>query len=350
MDLAIKLLIGFLSGILGGLLGIGGSIIMIPAMTMVFGLDQHLYQGAAMIMNFFVALPAAMQHFRAKAVLRPVVQVTIPTAVVGVLAGVWISKGWWFAGANEVHLSRLFGVFLLYAAGYNIYRLMSSYRLPEIDERAARTIPKWKSAVSVGLPMGLIGGLLGVGGGIVAVPFQQLMLKMPLRRAIANSAVTIVPLSIIGAVYKNVANAHAGVDVRASIQLALCVIPTAIVGGFLGGRLAHAAPRQVLRFLVILLMCYAGIRMISRRPAAESTVPGPTGTVQVSLASSDDPRPTSCTTARESTSTVAGKSPSAACDESGRRYESPCVALPRSRSRLVCSTRQRPRCPGTRPG
>ncbi|HPD31046.1 MAG TPA: sulfite exporter TauE/SafE family protein [Phycisphaerae bacterium] len=307
MDLAIKLLIGFLSGILGGLLGIGGSIIMIPAMTMVFGLDQHLYQGAAMIMNFFVALPAAMQHFRAKAVLRPVIQVTIPTAVVGVLAGVWISKGSWFAGANEIYLSRLFGVFLLYTAGYNVYRLMSSYRLPEIDETTARTIPKWKSAVSVGLPMGLIGGLLGVGGGIVAVPLQQLILKMPLRRAIANSAVTIVPLSIIGAVYKNVANAQAGVDVRASILLALCVIPTAILGGFLGGRLAHTAPRQALRFLVILLMCYAGVKMVSRRLPAETAVPESTATVRVSLASPDDRRPISCTTTKGSTRTAAEK-------------------------------------------
>ncbi|MGQ9652174.1 MAG: sulfite exporter TauE/SafE family protein [Phycisphaerae bacterium] len=288
MDLAIKLLIGFLSGILGGLLGIGGSIIMIPAMTIVFGHDQHLYQGAAMIMNFFVALPAAIQHFRVKAVLRPVIQVTIPTAVVGVLAGVWISKGWWFAGTNEVYLSRLFGVFLLYAAGYNIYRLMSSYRLPEIDEAAAKTIPKWKSAVSVGLPMGLIGGLLGVGGGIVAVPLQQVMLRMPLRRAIANSAVTIVPLSIIGAAYKNVANAHAGVDVRASIFLALCVIPTAMLGGFFGGRLAHTTPRPFLRFLVILLMCYAGIRMISRRPAAGTAVSEPAPATQISLAFPDD--------------------------------------------------------------
>lgn len=273
MSFIVLLLIGLASGVLGGLLGIGGSVIMIPAMTMVFGPSQHLYQGAAMIMNFFVALPAASQHFRAKAVLWPVIRVTVPTSVAGVLAGVWLSDGHWFRGANEVHLSRLFGVFLLYAAVYNVYRLFSAYRLPDINADDARAIPKWKAAVSVGLPMGLIGGLLGVGGGIVAVPLQQLLLRMPLRRAIANSAATIVPLSIIGAVYKNFANVQAGISVIESLQLAVCIIPTAMIGGFLGGRLTHAAPRKILRLAVVILMCYGGIHMILRRPKSEPPKP-----------------------------------------------------------------------------
>ncbi len=39
-------------GLFGGLLGLGGSTIMIPALVMVFGENQHLYQAAAMICNF----------------------------------------------------------------------------------------------------------------------------------------------------------------------------------------------------------------------------------------------------------------------------------------------------------
>jgi hypothetical protein len=136
--------------------------------------------------------------------------------------------------------------------------------------------------MAVGFPMGLIAGLLGVGGGIVAVPLQQVILKMPLRRAIANSAVTIVPLSILGAVYKNVANAHAGVDARESLSLALCLIPTAMIGGFVGGRLAHTAPRKALRMAVILLMCYGGVSMLARRPAATGRLPASPQTTQVS--------------------------------------------------------------------
>ena len=98
------------------MLGVGGSVVMIPAMTIIFGPAQQLYQGAAMIMNFFVSLPAAWQHRRKHAVLRSIVRVTIPYAIIGVIVGVWLSSGDWFHGHNEVYLSRLFGGFLFYVA------------------------------------------------------------------------------------------------------------------------------------------------------------------------------------------------------------------------------------------
>ena len=107
------------------------------------------------------------------------------------------------------------------------------------------------------------------------MPLQQVFLRMPLRRAIANSAATILPLSLIGAICKNYANARAGVPLPEALKLALFLIPTAIIGGLLGGRLTHLLPRWVLRVAVILLMCYAGVSLIRRsgRPERPATVP-----------------------------------------------------------------------------
>jgi uncharacterized protein len=256
--------IGLVAGCIGGMLGIGGSVIMIPAMTWFFGIAQHLYQGAAMIVNFFVVLPAVYQHHRARAILWPVVKVTIPTAVLGVVAGVWLSSGHWFHGPNERYLAGLFGAFLLYEAANNVKRLFSSRRLPDIDEAAARNLPKWKTGLTVGVPAGLVGGLLGVGGGAVAVPMQQAFLKMPLRRAIANSATTIILVSVFGAVYKNYTNVQAGIPLQDSLRLAAFMVPTGMIGGFIGGRLAHTMPRGLLRLAVTLLMAYFGVDLLRR--------------------------------------------------------------------------------------
>ena len=265
--------IGLVAGMLGGLLGIGGSVLMIPAMMLVFDEpNQHLYQGAAMIVNFFVALPAVLQHYRARAILRSIVRVTIPAAGASVIVGVMLSNGPWFRGDNEVFLSRTFGVFLLYTAAYNVYRLVSRQQFPDVKEADAAAIPTWKIAATVGVPMGVVGGLLGIGGGALAVPLQQVLLRMPLRKAIANSAVTIVLVSLIGATYKNYANAQVGIPFSGAAVLALCLIPSAIVGAFIGGRLTHVLPRRALRVAVILLMCYGGVSLI-RRPAKAEPAP-----------------------------------------------------------------------------
>ena len=85
MDFAYYLLLialGLVAGGSGGLLGIGGSLVMIPGMILLFGAEgrqagqdpQHLYQAAAMIVNFFVVLPAVVRHSQARATIPFVIR------------------------------------------------------------------------------------------------------------------------------------------------------------------------------------------------------------------------------------------------------------------------------------
>ena len=269
--------IGLLAGGLGGMLGIGGSILMIPAMMIILGPDLHVYQGAAMIVNFFVSVPAMLQHIRRGAVLRGVIRVTIPAATATVLLGVWLSESRWFRGENELWLSRLFGAFLWYEVLFNLRYVLASSKHASVGQESA-VMPRlsaWRAAVGVGVPTGFVAGLLGVGGGIVAVPLQQLMLKMPLRSAIANSSATIVCLSVVGAVFKGISLAQHGVAIARPLGLAAVLIPTAVIGGYWGARLTHRVPLRALRLCMIVLMAYAGWKLIVResRPGAAQAQP-----------------------------------------------------------------------------
>jgi uncharacterized membrane protein YfcA len=280
--IACLVLIGLIAGCLGGLLGVGGSIVMIPAMMLLLGPDLHVYQGAAMIVNFFVVVPATLQHIRHKAVVPSIVRATIPSAAVTVLLGVQLSQSRWLSGANEIHLSRIFGLFLWYEAAYNLWRMLPRPPRPNTpalnpDAAAGEAFSFWRVVATVGFPTGFIGGLLGVGGGILAVPCQQLFLGLPLRKAIANSAATIICVSAIGATFKNYHLAHDGVALARPIGLAAILIPTAVLGAHAGARLTHVVPLRLLRLLLAVLMAYAGWKMIDRqakiepgRPAAAS--------------------------------------------------------------------------------
>jgi uncharacterized membrane protein YfcA len=252
-------LVGLVAGFSGGLLGIGGSTVMIPGMILILGpTGQHLYQAAAMIVNFFVVGPAVLRHGAAGAVLRPITRWMAPSAVVGAIAGVFASELPAFRGAGQGYLQIAFSAFLFYAIVYNLFRLGTRKRLPPMTAADAARLPRAVIVLLVGLPAGLAGGLLGVGGGLVAVPAQQVFLRVPLTHAIANSASTILWSSLVGAAVKHAHLSQHGYRLRDSLFLALCLIPSAIVGSWVSAGKVHTWPVGIIRGAFVVLMLYCG--------------------------------------------------------------------------------------------
>jgi uncharacterized membrane protein YfcA len=256
------LAIGLCAGVLGGILGIGGSVVMIPAMAVVLGPNQHLYQAAAMIVNVFVAVPATVSHLRAQAVRWDVGGRMLPFGVLFIVVGVVLSD----AMDGRV-LQRVFGVFLIYVIVTNLLKLRPSAREPRLE--AQRT--GWPSSGGVGALMGLVAGLLGVGGGIVTVPLLQRICNLPLRQCIATSSAVMCLTALIGAARKNaVLDTHpnlqsaegAMLHLSDSLVLAACLAPTAIVGGLVGAALTHRLPLRWIRVAFILLMGWASVSML----------------------------------------------------------------------------------------
>ena len=106
---------------------------------------------------------------------------------------------------------------------------------------------------------GVLAGLLGIGGGIICVPAQQLLLKMPLKRAISNSAAVIASIALIGAFYKNITLQQHNIELVQSLKIAACVIPGAVIGGLVGGKALHKLPENIVRAVFVLvaaLACY----------------------------------------------------------------------------------------------
>ena len=278
MEILLLSVIGLCVGLAGGLFGIGGGIVLIPALTEFYGPDQHRYQAASLIVNFFVAVPAVYQHMRARAIRGRMVIWLMPPVVVSVVLGVALSEIAVFSNGGEAWLRLCFAGFLLFAGSMEGYRMISpgatSNGVVEAMGKAARPVEslagnvdpaQWTGrdrlrAVAVAAPTGITAGLLGVGGGVVAVPLQRRLLNIPLRIAIANSAAMIVATSFFGAITKNYAyfREHGQWD---AMVLAALVAPAAIVGSLAGSRLTHKLPLTILRILFIGLLIVAAIRM-----------------------------------------------------------------------------------------
>lgn len=261
--------IGLGAGVFGGMLGVGGSVVMIPALTLLLGENQHLYQAAAMICNFFVSVTAIIAHRKAEAFNAGVLKWMIPAAMAGILVGVTISNVSLFKGENSFWLARLFGVFLIYVSVYNARRLYRTIRHEKFFTDSDR-VPDAKIPLPsgfCGLITGTAAGLLGIGAGTVSTPLMQITMKLPLRNAMSNSAAVIVGISWVGAIYKNATLGQHGIEVADSLRLALLLIPGALIGGYAGGHLMHILPRNIIRSAFILLCILAALKLLTVKSA-----------------------------------------------------------------------------------
>jgi len=256
-------LVGVAAGVLGGLLGIGGSSVMLPAMVWILGasvggVEQiHQYMAAAMIVNFLLILPSVVAHVRNRAVWPKVWRVLVVAALAGIVVGVQVS--YFFDKARAKYLRWFVGVFFVYVVLDNLRRMVKASLTEGTTRERIEALGRWRKA-AVGFPMGVIAGLLGIGGGSLAVPGQQLILKMPLRNAIANSAATIASVSWLGAIMKN-AQLGAHGTVGASLVLAACLAPTAMIGSYVGGHLTHRLPLRIVRTAFVGIMVLAALKM-----------------------------------------------------------------------------------------
>jgi hypothetical protein len=257
-DLLLVALIGLAGGVFGGLLGIGGSIVMIPLLGLVLGPNQQLYQAACMIVNVVVAVGAARRHAIAGSVRGDCFRWMLPASTVAILIGVLVSNR-----VPSVVLQRCFGVFLLYVAGTEVWRVV---RPGDRTEEPPDHVPA-SSGVAIGGATGLVAGLLGVGGGTIAVPLMRTLARLPLRQAIGTSSAVMTVASAIGAVAKNVAlpSLHAPdgtpLTIVGSLAIAGALSVPALLGAGLGARLTYALPLSVVRLALVVLLVAAGVRM-----------------------------------------------------------------------------------------
>jgi uncharacterized membrane protein YfcA len=117
-DLIILLLIGLLAGIVGGMMGVGGGVVVIPALVFIMGFSQHQAQGTALVFMLPpIGLMAAWNYYKEG-------YVNVKFALILMVAFV---VGAWIGSAVAVHipdkyLKKIFGFVLLYAAYRMIFK------------------------------------------------------------------------------------------------------------------------------------------------------------------------------------------------------------------------------------
>jgi hypothetical protein len=224
MGMPLALGFALLIGASLALFGAGGSIVTVPVLVYVLGLDPHSAAGTSLVVVGVVAAVGAIVQWRA-ASLRTGVAFGL-AGMLGALPGAWLNH---HVPASVVLLG--FAATMLAAAG----------RMGAVTGRArsassAEVAPM--RAILLGVGVGVATGLFGVGGGFLIVPALTLFLGVPIRRAVATSLIVIALNSLAGLAGHV---AYGGVEWRLGSELTLAALGGAAITLPLARRLTGPA-------------------------------------------------------------------------------------------------------------
>ena len=116
MEIVIYIVAGAIFGIIGGM-GLGGGIVLIPALTLLLGIDQHHAQGLNLVAFVPMAIAALIVHFKKKNV---VIDKGIIMSIGGVLGA--ISGALLVSLISSPLLTKIFGGFLIFLGGFRWFK------------------------------------------------------------------------------------------------------------------------------------------------------------------------------------------------------------------------------------
>lgn len=227
---------GCLIGFMGGVLGIGGGMIAIPALVLLMGMSQQLAQGTALIMVLPTIIMAVRKYNQQTRIDRRVALAGAGGAVVFTWVGARLALG---IDSGVLRLS--FAVFLFFIAlfyAWQTWRAGLARRAPRSRGNAPLFTPR--RAAVLGVLCGTLGGFFGVGGAVLAVPIITTLFRLPQTTAQALALCMVIPGSAVALVtYSWAGQADWLVGLPLAIG-SLLFVPV-------GVRLAYRLPERKLR-------------------------------------------------------------------------------------------------------
>jgi len=263
--------ISVLSGIIGALAGVGGGILVIPALTTIFGVDIHLAIGASIVSIIATSSGAAVAYVRDRLTnLRVGMFLEVATttgAVGGALAAAVVAPQLLY-----VLLAAVLGLSILQqvsrlgeelppevvpSRAAAALRLASSYP----DHRLRREVPYAARRVGLGFVMmllaGFLSGLLGIGSGVLKVLAMDGVMRLPMKVSTATSNFMI---GVTAAASAGIYLGRGDVDARLAAPVALGVL----AGALLGSRILVRLRNRQVRLIFVPIMVVVALQMLAR--------------------------------------------------------------------------------------
>jgi uncharacterized membrane protein YfcA len=231
-----NLSLGAVLGSVGGMMGIGGGLMAIPVLAWVYGMDQQLAQGTALVMIVPNVLIGFLRYRQRNQIdLRSTAWLAVLAMLSTYIAARYASN------LDPSHLRVAFALFLIALATYFSWQLRTRSDAPPRTAVSPRYLPV------LGVMSGLMSGEFSVGGGLVVVPALVAFFRMTQTQAQGIAMALVIPAAVV-ALFTFGQAGH--VDWHVGIPLAL----GGIASVSWGVALAHRIAQRTLRMLFCLVL------------------------------------------------------------------------------------------------
>lgn len=253
------ILIGAIAGTLSGLLGIGGGLIVVPSLAYMFA-RQHF--NPAIIMHMAVATSLSIMiitssrslllHYKRKIKFWAIYRRLVVGVIIGTIVGVVLAH---FLHSNVLRI--IFGVFVALMA----IRMLFGHKA-----KRSQHFPSTIVMNCVSFIIGAKSGLLGLGGGVVTVPFL-LYCNVGMREAVITSIATSLTIAVIGTIAVLITGSYAhGLPSWTTGYIYWPATLTVAIGSVLfaplGVKLSHWLPTQILKRVFGIVLVLIAIHML----------------------------------------------------------------------------------------
>jgi uncharacterized protein len=263
IDIGIYSLLGAFAGFAAGLLGIGGGLIIVPILYLVFasqGYEQqylmHMALATSLATIIVTSVSSTLAHHKKAAVLWPVVILLAP----GICLGAWFGADF-AAQLDTAVLKPVFGLFEIFVAAL----MFSQYQ----SKQHQLTIKVTNGFIG-GLIIGSVSAIVGIGGGTLTVPFLHWH-RINIKNAVATSAACGLPIAVFATasyvassrdILTNSFSDREGllgfVHLQAFAFIAIC----SFLFAPMGAKLAHSISDILLKKIFSVFLLLLGLKML----------------------------------------------------------------------------------------
>lgn len=236
------LLLGFVAGILGSMIGLGGGIVVVPVLTFL-GFSPTLAASNSLFAAFSNAIASTISYSKQKRIEYSLGLKFGLLSIPGTILGALIS-----AEITSSLFKILFGIVLLASSVY----IFSKRKMEPKTYNLSKQIMVLAAAAS--FFAGIISSLFGIGGGIVFVPLMVIIVGLSMKLAAPTSQFILLFVSASGMI------THAFLG-HPDFYQALLLAAGAFGGGLLGSRLSLEVGEKKLKIVVSAVMIVAAIKL-----------------------------------------------------------------------------------------